>query len=111
MLRIEAISFKRDPASIYGGTGTETEIGFSAQQVQTVIPEAVFETVMATPDPADRRGPLVPQPPVLGVIPQPLIAALFNAVRELDGRLRALESPAAGLRTVAIACCTSSGKP
>jgi len=56
------------------------EIGFSAQQLQAVIPEAVtkFED-----DEADSR---------LAINPQGIVAALVNALKEIDARLRALEA-------------------
>ncbi len=51
--------------------------GFSAQDVQGQIPEAVE---------ADAQG-------LLGLSDRPIIAALVNAVRELSDRLRILEQP------------------
>jgi hypothetical protein len=64
------------------------EIGFSAQQVQSVIPEAVIGTTASlTPG-----GPLENEPTTLGVATGQIIAVLVNAVKTLDARLGALEA-------------------
>lgn len=65
------------------------EIGFSAQQLRTVIPEAV--RVLGIPLP-DGTGGLDDPEPSLGVMMEPVIAALINSVKTLDARLTVLET-------------------
>jgi len=55
---------------------TSEKVGFSAQNVQTVIPEAVNE---------QPNG-------YLGLVDRPIIAALVNAVKELQQRVKELEN-------------------
>jgi hypothetical protein len=62
-----------------GWTGPDSEeLGFVAQEVQPVLPDAVIENPSG----------------MLGVALMPLIAALTNAVKELDARLTAMEAAA-----------------
>jgi hypothetical protein len=65
------------------------EIGFSAQQLQTVIPEAVRAVGIPLPD---GTGGLDDPEPSLGVMMEPVIAALINSVKTLDARLTVLET-------------------
>jgi len=64
------------------------EIGFSAQQIRTVLPEAV--TDMDPPDAAWRD--LVGDGKIMGVRTDPIVAALVNAVRELQEQIHQLRS-------------------
>lgn len=65
------------------------EIGFNAQDVQQVIPEAVVAVGIELPD--GTGGPDSDQPS-LGLMSSALIAVLVNAVKELDQKVTALES-------------------
>ena len=66
------------------------EIGFSAQQVGQVIPEAVQTVMVERPD----GGGMTDDDPTLGVQNDPIMAALVNAVKTLDARLQAVEAMA-----------------
>ena len=98
VLALRPINFVRVPLSPDDGTGTlptqRTEIGFSAQQVALVIPEAVQAIGIVRPDGGGADG----EPdPTLGVQGDPIVAALVNAVQTLEARLAALEAgPAQG---------------
>jgi len=61
------------------------EIGFIAQDVRRVIPEAVRAVGLPTDDPGRAE-------PTLGMQDTPVIAALVNAVKELSDRIAKLES-------------------
>jgi hypothetical protein len=63
------------------------EIGFSAQQLRGVIPEAVTEW----PDDLNRTAK-DDAAPLLGMMTTPVVAALVNAVKTLNARLSALET-------------------
>jgi hypothetical protein len=85
-LAINPIRFRRLD---YDGTEHDRyEIGFSAQQLQGVIPEAVLP--VGTPD-GEGPGSLNSEAPILGINVEPIVAALVNAVKELSARLSALE--------------------
>jgi hypothetical protein len=83
VLQLEPINFNR-----IDGTGEvlADEIGFSAQQVQPIIPEAtpIFSEML--PD------GLGGETSALSLVTTPIIAALVNAVKELTQRLTALEA-------------------
>lgn len=89
ILRLEPINFTRIPS---GGAASlpapRTEIGFSAQQVAGVIPEAVQAVMVERPD----GGGMTDDDPTLGVQCDPIVAALVNAVKALAGRVAALEA-------------------
>jgi hypothetical protein len=74
ILDITPIRYRwNEKGQIYSGQSTERDfIGFSAQNVQRVIPEAVW----------------VSKDDYLGFDDRPVIAALVNAVQELEARLR-----------------------
>lgn len=73
IMQLEPISFKRIKADL-------TEIGFSAQQVQSIIPEAVRPF-----DDLDSDEPL------LAMMDTPILAACVNAIKELTARIEAIE--------------------
>jgi Chaperone of endosialidase len=71
--QIDAVEFTRE--------GKDTlELGFSAQHVQAVVPEAV----RPFSDPVDPD-------PLLGIMDGALLAVAWNAIKELDARLSAME--------------------
>jgi hypothetical protein len=72
VMEIVPIRFRRN------GAGQRAEIGFSAQALAEVIPEAVVEAGTVAK-------------PVLGVTSDTIIAALVNAVKTLTARIAALE--------------------
>jgi hypothetical protein len=61
------------------------ELGFIAQEVRDVIPEAVFETDIDMPD-----GSWKEDSPVLGMSLDPIVAALVNGMKELAAQNAAL---------------------
>jgi hypothetical protein len=81
VLRLNPVSFRRDGKD-------RIELGFVAQDVAAVIPEAVH--VLGIPLP-DGTGALDSDTPTLGLSFNPIIAALVNAAKQLDQRLRSLE--------------------
>lgn len=76
VLALKPIGFTR----IHDG---RSEIGFSAQQVQQVIPEAVRLTAMPLPDGSEES---------LGVATDPIIAALVVGMQQLAAELAALKA-------------------
>jgi len=66
----------------------KVELGFSAQQLADVLPEAVTETTMALLPGAAREDS---DPPSLAVATTPIVAALVNGMKELVARIEALE--------------------
>jgi hypothetical protein len=60
------------------------EIGFSAQQVQPIIPEAVHIMGSTLPN---GSGGLDTDDPSLGVITTAILAAAVNAIKEIEARL------------------------
>jgi hypothetical protein len=79
ILAIRPIRFKR-----IGKQFDRVEIGFSAQQLRDVIPEAVTEYPFSPPDGVDE--------PVLGMMTTPIVAALVNAMKTLNARIETLEN-------------------
>jgi len=73
IMRLEPITFRRVKA-----VHDREEVGFSAQQVQEVMPHAVWEI-----DPEDHR---------LGIALDPIVVALVNAMKEMAQRIEQLES-------------------
>ena len=66
---------------VTGDPGKRSYIGFSAQNVQAVIPEAIVGQQVA------KDGDVY-----LGFDDRPVIAALVNAVKKLEARIRVLEA-------------------
>jgi hypothetical protein len=64
------------------------EIGFIAQDLVPVLPEAVS---IAGIELADGRGGLDDPEPTLGITSETIVAVLVNAVQELHARLASLE--------------------
>jgi Chaperone of endosialidase len=91
VLQLEPINFIRLPP--VGGLPADDvnaslvyppEIGFSAQQVQPIIPEAVPIAGIELPD---GTGAFGSESPSLGLITTPIVAALVNAVKELHAMI------------------------
>jgi hypothetical protein len=74
ILQLQPIAFERTNV-----IAPHVEHGFSAQQVQSILPEAVAQ--ISGPD----------AEPQLGVALDPIVAALVNATKDLHQRLRVLE--------------------
>jgi hypothetical protein len=70
------------------------EIGFSAQQLQAIIPEAVRVAGIPLPD---GTGGMDDAAPTLGVTIEPLVAALVNSCKELMALNTALAARVAAL--------------
>lgn len=81
ILRLNVVEFERRPLRD-GDSPTSTELGFVAQDVQEILPEAVHETI---------AGPIDDLKEVLGISSATITAALVNAVKELEARLSQLE--------------------
>jgi hypothetical protein len=79
VLKIKPIRFRR----IGDQFKDREEIGFSAQQLRSVIPEAVTEFPFTLPDDAG-------DDPALGMVTTPIVAALVNAVKELQEQIHQL---------------------
>jgi len=73
-----------EPLPIIPPFTSQTEIGFSAQQVRDVMSHAVREMTI-------NLGELGKESPALGVAITPIVAGLVNAMKKVDARLRALE--------------------
>jgi len=69
-------------------TDEQEDVGFSAQQVREVIPEAVIAAGMPHPD---GSGDIDSDDPSLGMMTTPIIAALVNAVKELHAEVQTLK--------------------
>jgi hypothetical protein len=65
------------------------DVGFSAQDVQRAIPEAVNTLGIEL---HDGSGGIDSDEPSLGVSMDPIVAALVNGMKELSARLTALEN-------------------
>lgn len=63
-------------------TPDECELGFVAQDIEAILPEAVREMPGAPDDENDK---------ILGIVLSPLVAVLTNAVKQMDDRLTKLE--------------------
>jgi Chaperone of endosialidase len=94
ILKIEPIRFRRLFSD--GRELEHDEIGFSAQQIEKIIPEAVVSLGITLPD---GSGGLDTDKPSLGVTPEVITAVLVNAVKELDQRIRKLEKKDGSGRT------------
>jgi len=77
ILAIEPINFHR--LGPEGEVYPADEIGFSAQNVQPIIPEAVTEAGIGLPD-------------ALAVASEMILAAVVNAIKTLDQRITVLEA-------------------
>lgn len=75
ILRLRPISYTRKPRTEYAPPPERREIGFSAQDLQEIIPEAVVEI--------DDE---------LAITTTAIIAALVNSVKELEERLTQVET-------------------
>lgn len=85
ILQIEPIGFIRIPGIVPDDATMvihPPEIGFSAQQLRPIIPEAVRVVGMAMPDDGDE--------PSLGITDAPILAAAVNAIKELAAMNTAL---------------------
>jgi hypothetical protein len=82
VLRLNPVTFRRVDHE-------RTELGFTAQDVEQVIPEAVRPLGVPLPD---GRGELDSESPSLGVSIDPIVAALVNGMKELAQRLTILEA-------------------
>ncbi len=90
VLALKPISFRRirnikNPGPVID---EKFDIGFSAQQVQMVIPEAVNEIGIELPD---GTGKMDSGNPTLSLGTTAIVAALVNSVKELTARLTVLE--------------------
>jgi len=86
IMKLSPIRFRRIMAN--GDEAEVTEIGFSAQQVKKVIPEAVPTLGIIL---ADGSGGLDSDNPSLGITSEVITAALVNAVKTLERRVKKLE--------------------
>ena len=82
IIRIEPIVYRRP-------NETSQHIGFSAQQLRGVIPEAVSPMGIKLPD---GTGGLDDDEPTLGVYSLAIVAALVNAVKELATEITQLKA-------------------
>ncbi len=91
VLKIVPISYNRLVKDTEGGVSTSprTELGFSAQQLLTALPEAV--TVFGAELP-DGTGGLDTDAPSLGIQSEMITAALVNAIKQLTDRIVVLEA-------------------
>ena len=96
VLALEPINFTRIPMAKPGGpiVVQRPEIGFSAQQVRMVIPQAVGELGLELPD---GTGGFDDEAPTLGMQIDPIVAALVNSVKELSAQNTALAARIATL--------------
>jgi hypothetical protein len=88
VLEIKPIRFRRKDRE-------REEIGFSAQQLASVLPEAVIAVGTAA---KDGPGSRASDDPILGITTDTIIAALVNAVKELSARIDAIMTPPPGWR-------------
>lgn len=84
VLQLQPVSFTR----INAATGSQEEIGFVAQDVQPIVPEAVWTAGIPL---KDGSGGLESAEPTLGLTESTITAILVNAVKELTARIAALE--------------------
>jgi Chaperone of endosialidase len=83
ILAIEPISFRRLGPN--GAPLAATEVGFSAQQLETALPEAV-RAIGRAPTPGGSHDEA---DPLKAIMVEPIVAALVNAVRSMAGDLAA----------------------
>lgn len=82
--RLKPVRFQRHAPE--EGDAPPPEVGFVAQDLQQIIPEAVRALGIKLPD---GSGGLDSGAPSLGVALEPIVAALCTAVQELDARMAA----------------------
>jgi hypothetical protein len=82
ILRLRPVTFKRKLK------GDRVELGFIAQELRDVIPEAVSVVGFELPD---GSGGIDSDAPSLATTLDPIVATLVNAVKELTERIAALE--------------------
>src|SRR5215471_18647802 len=83
ILKLNPVTFKRLPA---GDAARPDELGFIAQDVQEVFPLATITTSAPLP-----QGSPDPDKPMMAVQSDAIVAALVNAIKTLDNRLKVLE--------------------
>jgi len=90
ILQLQPVSFTRaDPT-----TGSQEEIGFVAQDVQPIVPEAVWQAGIPL---RDGTGGLDSGDPTLGLTSETLTAISVNAIKELNALITALTDRVAAL--------------
>lgn len=90
ILQLQPVSFDRvNPA-----TGSQTEIGFVAQDVQPIVPEAVWQAGIEL---RDGSGGLGSTDPTLALSEATLTALNVNAIKELNALIAALTDRIAAL--------------
>jgi hypothetical protein len=89
IIQLQPMTFDRLPITDADGNPVPrpSEIGFIADDVQPIIPEAVYRTVWPDVGQADPN----PSDPALSLAGEVLTAVLVNAVKELNTRLTTLE--------------------
>ena len=87
ILRLRPVTFKRKPR-LKAQTPT-TELGFIAQELREVIPEAVSVVGFELPD---GSGGIDSSDPTLATTLDPIVAALVNCCKELAARVADLEA-------------------
>jgi hypothetical protein len=86
ILQLKPVKFRRLPQA--SGPSPSVELGFIAQDVKDILPEAVVAIGVELPD---GTGGIESSDPTLGINEGAITAALVKAMQELDARLRTLE--------------------
>jgi hypothetical protein len=86
ILKLNPIRFQRIPIDEVAN-GDRVEVGFSAQDVQPIMPEAIFNINVP-----DEKGVTDETNPTFGLATTPIVAALVNAVKTLTARIEQLEA-------------------
>jgi hypothetical protein len=84
ILQLQPVEFERLTAE--GGPLPKRELGFIAQDVASVLPQAVTAVGVKLPD---GSGGLDSAEPTLGVTSEAIVAAIVNALKTIDQRLTA----------------------
>jgi hypothetical protein len=95
VLQLQPVSFTRDYPGV--PAGAPEEIGFIAQDVQTVVPEAVWGAGIVTL--ADGTGGLDSTDPTLAISESTITALNVNAIKELNDLIASLTARVAALET------------
>ena len=90
VLQLQPVQFDRANAA----TGAQQEIGFVAQDVQAIIPEAVWQAAIPL---KDGTGGLGSADPTLALSETTITAVNVNAIKELNDLITALTSRVAAL--------------
>ena len=90
VLQLQPVSFTRDNPM----TGAAEEIGFIAQDVQPVVPEAVWQAGIPL---RDGSGGLDSADPTLGLTSETITVISVNAIKELNALIAALTDRVAAL--------------